>query len=490
MRSVSGVGRVAALAAVIGAILLVGYVLFVGGAGGYQVKAKFLNGGQLVKGNLVQVGGSKAGSIDAIEITPDGQALVTMTIDEGYAPLKVGTRATIRVASLSGIANRYVDLSMPPSNQPGAQDDIEEGATIGVDETTTAVDLDQLFATLDPPTRVSVQDFLKGSANQFRRRGPEANRGYQYLNPALSTSRRLFGELNADTPLLESFIVDSAKFMTAVAERRDDLSALIGNLNRFTGALGREKQALADAINAFPDFMRSANTTFVQLRSTLDDVDPLVEASKPVAPRLAELLDELRPFARDARPTVRDLNDIIRRRGDANDLTELNRTFPALAEVALDRRRRNGAMRDGAFPETERALKDSADIIAFGRPYTTDLFGWFDDFSNTGVYDALGGISRTQNYFNVFTPAPSALGPAGFPLINRELLPFPYPPFLPDPLSLRDEAYRQFANINQFKRCPGAAEDEAFDKSNVWSAEQQKQLDCLEEDRATGDRSP
>ena len=36
--------------------------------------------------------------------------------------------------------------------------------------------------------------------------------------------------------------------------------------------------------------------------------------------------------------------------------------------------------------------KDSAPIVGFGRPYTPDLFGWFDDFSNTGGYDALGGF--------------------------------------------------------------------------------------------------
>ena len=42
--------------------LLVGIFLFgnVGG-GGYSVKADFLNAGQLVKGNLVEVAGVKAG---------------------------------------------------------------------------------------------------------------------------------------------------------------------------------------------------------------------------------------------------------------------------------------------------------------------------------------------------------------------------------------------------------------------------------------------
>ena len=69
--------------------------------------------------------------------------------------------------------------------------------------------------------------------------------------------------------------------MTTLAERRDDLAGLIGNLNSTTRALGNQKTALAEAVGEFPGFMRQANTSFVNLRAALDDVDPLVDASKP-----------------------------------------------------------------------------------------------------------------------------------------------------------------------------------------------------------------
>ena len=41
----------AALGAVIAAVTLVAIVLFGGGSGGYEVTAKFINAGQIVKGN-------------------------------------------------------------------------------------------------------------------------------------------------------------------------------------------------------------------------------------------------------------------------------------------------------------------------------------------------------------------------------------------------------------------------------------------------------
>ena len=122
--------------------------------------------------------------------------------------------------------------------------------------------------------------------------------------------------------------------VTALAERRDDLAALIGNLNATTRALGSQKEALAESIGRLPPFMRRANTTFVNLRSTLDEVDPLVEASKPVAKRLGPFLSQARAFAADAEPTVRDLSLTIRRRGGAQRPDQPDAHLPAAGRAS------------------------------------------------------------------------------------------------------------------------------------------------------------
>ena len=470
MRSASIVGRTVAVAAVLLAILILAFLLFSRG-GGYTVTADFMNAGQLVEGNLVQTGGVAVGTVKKIALTGDGQARVTLKINDSSAPLREGTRAVIRQASLSGIANRYVDLQLPPGDETNT-DEIPNGGNIGIDETVTAVDLDQIFNLLDPVARVGVQDFFKNSALQFGGKEAEQRRVYRYLNPALSTSSRLFGELNRDSPLLSRFLTDSAKTVNALAERRDDLSALTANLNQTFTALGNERLALAESVSRLPGFMRQANTTFVDLRATLDDVDPLVEASKPVARKLEPFLNELRPLANDARPTVRDLSEIVFQPGPDNDLDDLQQTFPPLASTALDTKRRKvdqgGGPQDvgrvrGAFPEMVEALRETAPLFAFSRLYTPDLTGWFDDFSTTGSYDALGGFSRAFNKINAF-----GSGAQFIPLADR----------LGDLTnSLRTE---------QYKRCPGASEEPAPDGSNVFSPEEQERLDCVEAHRATG----
>src|ERR687893_623308 len=288
--------RALVLALVLLAIIAVAFLLF-RGDGGYTVTAEFVNAGQLVKGNEVKAGGVAVGSVKSIDVTESGRAEVELGISDGdYQPLRRGTRVMIKQASLSGIANRYVDLHLGPANG----DEIEDGGTIGVDETGTAVELDQIFALFDERTRTGLQDFFKGSAEMLKGRGKELREGVHYLNPALSTGARLFQELTRDEALLERFLVDSGTLVNALAQRREDLTGVVGNLNATFGALGRQQDALAESVERFPPFMRRANTTFVNLRAALNDVDPLVDASKPVALRLGPFLTQARAFAADA----------------------------------------------------------------------------------------------------------------------------------------------------------------------------------------------
>jgi phospholipid/cholesterol/gamma-HCH transport system substrate-binding protein len=437
--------RALAAALVLLAVVVVAILLF-RGDGGYRVTAEFVSAGQLVKGNEVKAGGVTVGSVKDVDVTQDGQAKVTLAITDGdYEPLRRGTRVMVKQASLSGIANRYVDLQLGPANG----DEIENGGVIGSDQTATAVELDEIFNLFDPKTRTGLQDFFKGSAAMLHGRGKELRKGVHYLNPAFSTGSRLFQELTRDDALLEKFLVDSGTLVNALADRRDDLTGVVGNLNATFGALGRQQDALAESVERLPPFMRRANTTFVNLRSALDDVDPFVDAAKPAVKRLGPFLDEARLFARDGEPTIRDLSRTIASPGPHNDLIELVKSFPPLARVAMDEQNINGAERRGAFPETTDALRAAAPTIAFGRPYTPDFVGWMDDFSTTGGYDANGGYSRAWINFS-------------------EIL------------------YGAGPKLKQFRRCPGANELPAADGSNVFSSDQAAELDCDPNQRTVG----
>ena len=429
------VGRVVALAAVvIGAVAIVAVLMHNRGPN-YTIHARFQNASQLVKGNLVQVSGTPIGKITEIKLTPDGQADVAMHITkDGWTPLHQGTLATIRQASLSSVANRYVNLELAPNSNPPLKD----GDIIPSSRTTSTVDLDQIFNTLDKRTRNALAGVIHGFADQYDGEGERANRGWLYLNPSLAASSRLFSELNRDTPTLERFIVASSKLVTDLGEKRDDLSGLVVNLNDTFNAIGNRKEQLARAISLLPPFMRRANSTFINLRATLDDLKPLVDESKPVAPKLRRLLAQLRPLTHEARPTLRDLTRLIRTSGPDNDLIEATRSLVPLRDIAVGPVQRNGAQRDGALPASVKALKGSTPELAYGRPYSVDLTGWFDDFGHSGVYDAVGGASRA---------APHA---SAFALINGKLQPVPE--------ELRNQVLSATAKLGERNRCPGGAD--------------------------------
>jgi phospholipid/cholesterol/gamma-HCH transport system substrate-binding protein len=423
----------------------VAVVLLQGNGSDYRVTARFENASQLVKGNEVQVAGTAVGLVEDIKLTGDGQADVFLKItDPEYAPLRRGTEAIVRLTSLSGVANRYIDLRLPGGNAPA----IDDGGRIAASETTSAVDLDQLLSMLDKRAQADLQGVIQGFGRQYQGRSEEAARGWLYLNPSLAATSRLFEELTYDTPALNQFIGASSRLVTDLGERREDVAGLVDRLAAFTGAVASRRTELADAIGQLPPFMRRANSTFVNLRAAVDDLRPLVEDSKPVTPKLRRLLAELRPFARDARPTVRDLSSIVRTAGADNDLVELTRGQPALRDIAVSEVERNGKKRRGAFPETVDALRKSVPELSYARPYAVDLTGWFDDFGHSGLYDALGGKSRVGTYVNAFAQVDGVLKPI--------------------PVPQRNEVARSVIATDQRNRCPGAAEHPASDKSNPW----------------------
>jgi phospholipid/cholesterol/gamma-HCH transport system substrate-binding protein len=433
--------RIAAAALIALAFAVTAVVLLVPGDG-HTIHARFINASQIVKGNLVEIAGRPVGTVTRVELTENGQADLTLRLDAD-AVVREGTRAVVRAASLSGVANRYVELQPGPGTAPP----IPDGGVITPDHTTSAVDLDQIFNVFGRRQRRALSQVIRGSGAQYAGHGNDLNRGLAHLDPVLVASRRLTAELNRDPAELHRLVTRSGALFTDVAERRDELAGVVAHLAVATGAVSRRRAGLADAIARLPAFMRRSNTTFVNLRATLGDLEPLVEESKPVARRLGPVLDQLRPLAAEARPTLRDLAGILRGAGEADDLVDLTRSAVPLRRIAIGPVRAHGARRPGAFPASTEALRGSAPELAFARPYAPELTGWFDDFSHSGPYDALGGIARVALHVNLFTLE------GGLP--TGTII----------PPELRQQAFLDTASIGQNNRCPGAVERDSGDGS-------------------------
>jgi phospholipid/cholesterol/gamma-HCH transport system substrate-binding protein len=421
--------RIAVIAALAVAVIALGIVLF-GGSSGHKYTLVFQNAGQLVNDNQVLIGGSPVGSVESIDLSDENLAEVHVEVSQ---ELHEGSTAVIRATSLSGVANHYVSISPGPNSNPA----LEDGAELGLASTTTPVDIDQFFNTFPPSVRKGLSNFIKGNAEIYSGQGENANQAYKYFGPALNRVGAFAGELNADQRLFEQFIVSSSKLSTAVAARGEELSSAIGHANTAFTAVASQNVALDQTLRRLPPVMRQANTTFVNLRAALDDLDPLVETAKPATKNLAPFLAELSPVLYKFIPVLHNLRLTTSRPGNANDAGELLAVLPEVQSQAAK-----------AFPHSEAAITAFQPNLNFIRSYTPDFFNAIGKLgAAAGYYDGNGHYVRASpSAQNLFTNNGGTLEPIK-----------------------RSEQFGSFGGSAAVRRpCPGGATQGAADGSNPY----------------------
>ncbi len=417
------------IAALAVAVIVLAIVLFSGG-GGHNYTLVFQNAGQLVPDNQVLIGGSPAGTVKSIGLTDDNLAEIEVEVEQ---ELHEGTTATIRATSLSGVANHYVAISPGPNSN----DALDDGAELGLASTTTPIDIDQFFNTFPPRVQKGLSNFIKGNASIYSGQGENGNKAYKYFGTALNRAGAFAQELNADQRLLSRFIVSSAQLTTAVAGRGEQLSSAIGNANTAFNAIAGETAAFDATLRRLPPVLRQSNTTFVNLRAALGDLEPLVDTAKPATKDLAPFLRELRPVFQKLVPFTRNLKLIVNRPGKANDARELLAVLPQVQRLT-----------SRTFPHSEQAIEDFQPNLNFIRAYTPDFFNAFSKFGQVaGYYDGNGHYIRSavavQNIFS-YEPDGSL-----------------------EPIS-KSQQYEPFGPIETRRRCPGGATQPAADGSSPW----------------------
>jgi len=214
---------------------------------------------------------------------------------------------------------------------------------------------------------------------------------------------------------------------------------------------------------ALPPALRQANTTFRNLRPTLDDLDPLVAASKTGTKNLPTFLKNLKPVLVRSVPVFNDLGRALNLKGKNNDIADAFGKLPAVQSSA-----------SRASGPTVQALVDSQPTVKFIRPYSPDLLGAVSRLGQvTAYYDADGHYARVQ---------PAGLGVYHYNAGTQNLEPIPlnqtfddyclptYPgtPIGTAPCTVTGAA--PSSNFKVFRRCPGGTTQAALDNSNPFVA--------------------
>jgi phospholipid/cholesterol/gamma-HCH transport system substrate-binding protein len=425
--------RIAAIGVLAAAVLALGYILFFRGGGEHEYALLFQNASQLVPDNPVLIGGQPVGTVEEIELTEDNLAKVVVSVEQ---ELHQGTTATIRATSLSGVANHYVSISPGPNSSPPLSD----GATLGLASTTTPIDIDQFLNTFPNPVRRALGQFIRGSSTQYAGVGKDANSTFKYLGVGFNRAGAFVHDLNADERLFSRFLVSSSRLATAVSERGTELSSAVSNANTALGAIASQNAALSSSLTLLPPTFRQANTTFVNLRAALDDLEPLIETAGATTKGLAPFLAELQPVLSKAVPVFKNLRLTASRPGFANDTAELLADLPTIEGRA-----------GKAFPHAEEAIAAFQPNLNFIRAYAPDFFNGFAALGQVSApYDGNGHYVRgSLADLNLFKYAEG----------SRELTPI-----------APSEQYDPFGSSAAVRRpCPGGASQPPADGSSPFT---------------------
>lgn len=314
-------------------LLLFGFVLmfaYLGGTvpfwpkDGYTIKAEFTTAANVTTKTPVRVAGVKIGKVEKVERRDGGDGVVVtmrITDDNGKADLRRDAKAHIYWRTLLGFAF-YIEI------EPGAdQARLAEDAVIPLRNTTAQVELDQVLASLDRPSRAGMQAIFREFEEGFStKRDSQAGAVIDNLGPAMRQVGpgldALRGTQSGD---LTRVVRNSSRLMGALARNELELGQVITNGNVTLGVTAAKRAAVGQILRNGPQTLRDTRVTMARLRTTFDELDPVAESLRPGARRLDDTaralrpaLVELDPLLDRANPLLKRLRPAVRRLGAAS----------------------------------------------------------------------------------------------------------------------------------------------------------------------------
>lgn len=253
----------------------------------------------------VKVAGVPVGIVTDVEHRKDGTAVATLHLEKGVKEkLRSDPGAAIRPTTLLG-GNYYVELS--PGGDPG-----EVGA-IGVDRTTTPVELDRVLETLKPEARASTQRTIRRLDATLDEAGRKAVHGLiddapETLRPLGVTLSALRGERPSDLRNLVTSLDGTARALNA---NRGRLESALSGLSEVSSTLAASSPDVAEAVEDLPETLSATRSGLGSLDKSLAEVRDVSDDALPTARRLSRTLKALDPALRELRPVMAELRPAL-----------------------------------------------------------------------------------------------------------------------------------------------------------------------------------
>ncbi|WP_067573948.1 MCE family protein [Nocardia acidivorans] len=237
--------------------------------------AIFTSSSGILPGSKVRIAGVPVGSVSRVTVGKDRMAHVDFDIDRQYH-VYASTHAAIRYENLVG--DRYMELL----EGPGTAQELKKNATIGVDKTKPALDLDMLLGGFKPLLR----GLNPGQVNDLTGALLQVFQGQGGTLVSLLNSGGSFTKTLADRDALIGSVIENLKTVLGTIDQKDaDFATTLNELQRLVSGLAADKDPLGDALP------RLAGATG-DLTALLQQARPDLKADVEHLGRLSQNLDE------------------------------------------------------------------------------------------------------------------------------------------------------------------------------------------------------
>ena len=279
----------------------------------YDLKVVVPNAANLVRGNEVRMGGSRVGVLSAIDAVrrDDGSAVaqLTLRLDRTVQPLPVDSAVLVRPRSALGL--KYLELTKGTSARGFA-----DGDTVPIARATPEpVEIDEVFAMFDEPTRAASRVNLNEFGGALTGRGEAINGALAVFPGFLPQLGATMRTLSAPDTDLRGFVRGLGRAAAEAAPVAEEQAALFGALDTTFTALADVREGLGESIETGPP--------------ALDAAIEGLPVQRPFLANSAGLFRELRPGVRALRTAAPALADaFVLGQGSLRSAVALNRRLP------------------------------------------------------------------------------------------------------------------------------------------------------------------
>jgi phospholipid/cholesterol/gamma-HCH transport system substrate-binding protein len=249
------------------------------------------------QGQTVQVAGVDVGDISKVDLV-GGRALVTMKIRRKYTPIYRNATALLRPKT--GLNDMVLELD-PGSRNAGVA---PKGYTVPVDQTLPNVNFDEILSSLDGDTRNYLQLLLGGAGEGLGGQGEQLSASLKRFEPTGRYLARLNGALAERERNIRRSVHNFSLLARALGDKDDDLAALVDSSNRVFRAFANQDVRLRETLQELPGALDATNTALAKADKLGKELGPTLGALRPAARALGPSLQESRPFLRDTTPVI------------------------------------------------------------------------------------------------------------------------------------------------------------------------------------------